>query len=255
MIPNRINFVIDDASATGSDNFKLDGQFIIIGATLATEVPVCRLLDVQPMSFKKTVAVAQTLQAQVITFTGTTNLITYALTITQLDPIAENFNSFPITITTPATGTISPTTIAEQFRDAINANPQIHIAATGTTTLVLTAETGYATFSIKVVDAGLGTSVAAASPAGVYPFGLSPYYDLQRVGLTSSDYTGSTSGYTKYTWVADNLAGLTNYDTTRKPVQVNVFINTDDASAAALITTIDGIFASATYQAGEFEIP
>ncbi len=255
MIPNRINFVLDSVSATGTDNFKLDGQFIVIGTSTTTQVEVCRLLDVQPKSFKKTVAVAETLQAQVVTFTGTTNSITYGLSITQLDPVSENFITVPITLTTPAVGTISPTTIGDQFRTAINSNPQLHIAATGTTTLILTAETGYATFSIDVTNAGLGTSVAAASPAGVYPFGKTPYYDLQRVGLTSSDYAGSTAGYTKYTWFADNRAGETNYDMTRKPVQVNLFINTDDADAAALITSIDAVFASASYQAGEFEIP
>jgi hypothetical protein len=240
-LPRIQNFVIDSVSATTTDHFKVSLQQVWIGATAATQVPVCRYLDILPGSYKKTAAKATiTAGTGTITPVGTTNGITYGVRITQLNPVTQNYYIGTYVVTTPDTGSITATTISTQLRAAINADPNIHVLAAGSSTVTLTAETPYATFDVEIVNAGLGLTYAAGTP-GVYTFGITPYYDLLRCGLTTSDFTGSTAGYTKISFVA-NVPASDNTFSAAQPTTFNVFINTDDADAAALIAAIKDLF-------------
>lgn len=253
-----LNFVIDAASATSTDNIALVNQILFVGSAATTLQPVARFLNIRPETVKKKVTVAQTLQKTTVTFTGTSNSQTYSLRIMSLDPVTQVLDVQTYTITTPATGTVSATTIANQFNAVIDADANARVAATGGATLVLDAVTGYAAFTVTAPLVGDGTATIAytggANVAGVYPFGLTPYYDLQRWGLVAGDYTGSTAGYSRYRFVADQQAAEVNTLTAEQPAIVNIWINTDSANAAALITAADAIFALAVYNRESVEL-
>lgn len=247
-----LNFVIDVVSATTTDHFVVLNEDLHLGASLTTRTPVCKMLYVRPPVIKK-IAAAEVLQVQVATVTGTSNGVSYSLVVTSYDPTTETPLRITYTITTPTTGTITATTIAAQIVAAITANPNSHVTATNAAgAITITAKTGYATFQLSNGNAGDGTGTmvfTAPSTAGVIPFGLTPYYDLLRQGLVAGQYTGSTAGYTLYTFVADKILAENNAGTYMQPSKVNIFINTDDADAAALIVAIDLVLNAATYAA------
>lgn len=254
---NIYNVVIDSVSATTTDHFALLNQYMHVGASLTTRTPLFRLLDCRPPVIKK-IAAAEVLQVQDVTVTGTTNGVSYSFTITSWDNVNQQMLAIPVPITTPSTGTITATTIAAQLVASITANSNSHVTAANVAGVItLTAKTGYATFRVTVNNQGDGTgTVVASAPstAGVVAFGKSPYIDLQRWGLTSTQYTGSTAGYTAYFIIADKMYLETNNVTTQHPWFINVFINTDDADAAALITAIDLLLNLAAYNAQEFDL-
>lgn len=254
-----LNFVIDAAEAAAASNVTLINQMVHIGPTLVTRTRVHRLLDVRPGSVVKNVTAAEVLQVQDITAVGTTNGVTYAFTVSSWDPVTQSLLSTTYTITTPTTGTITATTIAVQLVAAITADVNARVTAANVAGVVtVTAKTGYATFQLKVVNQGDGTGTlvvtAAPSTAGVIAFGKAPYLDLQREGLNSTQYTGSTAGYTLYTWVTEILLAENNTHTVHQPAKINIWINMDDAQAAALVTAIDVILNAAAYQPQEFDL-
>lgn len=254
---NIQNYVIDAAEAASTSNFVVLNQYVHIGATLTTRTPVFRLLDARPPVIFKATA-AEVLQVQDVTVTGTANGVTYSFNVQSYYSLLQQQVSIPVTITTPSTGTITATTIAAQIVAAITANTNSHVTATNVAGVItLTAKTGYAVFRVTVNNQGDGTGTMVASTpstAGVIAFGKSPYIDLQRWGLTPAQYTGSTAGYSAYFIIADQMYAETNAVTTQKPSHVNIWINTDDAQAAALITAIDLVLNAATYQPQEFDL-
>lgn len=254
---NILNYVIDAASGTTTDNVALLNQYIHIGATLTARTPVFRLLDARVPIIKKVTA-AEVLQVQDVTAVGTTNGVTYSFTVTSWYSLLEQMVSITYTITTPTTGAVTATTIAAQLVATITANTNSHVTAANVAGVItLTAKTGYATFRVAINNQGDGTgtlTASAPSTAGVIAFGKTPYVDLQRWGLTSSQYAGSTAGYTAYFIIAEQLYAETNDVTTQKPSQINIWINTDDADAAALVTAIDLLFNLAAYNAQEFDL-
>lgn len=255
---NTQNYVIDAAAAASTDNVALINQYLHIGATLTTRTPVARELDIRFPVIKK-VAAAEVLQVQDITAVGTSNGVTYSFNVNSYNPVTQGIVTIPVTITTPTTGTVTATTIADQIVAQITANANSHVTASNVAGVVtLTAKTGYATFQLKVVNQGDGTGTLTITDppttAGVIAFGLTPYTDLLRAGLQTGQFTGSTAGYSLYTFVVDQLYAETNAVTTQHPSIINIWINTDDAQAAALITAIDALFNVAAYNAQEFDL-
>lgn len=250
---NIYNVVIDVVSATTTDHFALINENLHLGATLTTRTPVCMHKDIRTPVIKK-IAAAEVLQVQHIVAVGTTNNVTYSFNVNSYNPATQSIVTIPVTITTPTSGTVTATTIGAQIIAAIAANPNSHVTATAAAgDVTITAKTGYAVFQLKVVNQGDGagtlTVTNPVTTAGVIAFGLTPYIDLQRQGLVAGQYAGSTAGYTLYTFVADQMFAETNAVTTQHPTVVNIWINNDDADAAALITAIDLVLNAATYAA------
>jgi len=136
-----------------------------------------------------TAPVAETLQVATITPTAVASTA-YGITISQYDyntgnPIVKQYY-----YTTAASGDTA-TTIGDAFRSQINADPTIKVAATGTTTLVLTAETGYAQFQVIKTGSTVGnTSLAVvATTPGVVAIGTLAALARQGITLPSASYT------------------------------------------------------------------
>ena len=243
---NILTFVIDAASATTTDNVKQLQQKLWVGATAAKQVPVCRFLDIIPASYKKKVANAATNGVNTLTFVGTANSTEYAFLVRQYNQATRNFFQKTYSFVTPSNGPVSATTIALQAKGLLDADPQFHgTVAAALGVLTITTEAGY---EIVVYDNVTGDVTPAVTTAGVLSYGITPYYALTQYGLVAgTDFTGSTSGYTTYTF--DYTVPLAPESTTsQSAVQTCViFINTDSANAAALITAIDTIFAQAAF--------
>lgn len=253
-----LNYVIDAAAAASTDNFAEINGILHIGSLLTTRTPVNRFLDIRFPVIKQVTA-AEVLQVQDITVVGTTNGVTYSFLVNSYDPLYEVFRPTPYIIQTPTTGTLTATTIAAQLVALITADPNARVTAANVAGVItVTAKTGYSTFQLKPINAGDGTGTLTVtqppSTLGVIAFGKTPYLDLQRQGLTSSQYTGSTAGYTLYTYVTEQQYAETNDVTTQHPAKVNIWINTDDAQAAALVTAIDVVFNAAAYRQATFDI-
>ncbi len=243
---NRFTIVLDTLSATSTANFTKTNTPIISagdGTTPAKLAPLCSIYDIVPNSVIKMAAnTSGTAGTGTIAPTGTTNGVTYAVRITQLDPVTQDYYENDYYITTPAAGSVTATTISAQFIAKINNDPNLHItASTSGTDVLLTAAVAYATFDVNVLVLGLGLTYTAGT-LGVYKFGVTPYYDLARTGVDTTTIVGSASGYTLYSWVA-NVPDLTsNMEKAGKPTQFNVWVNLSDSNGAALVTAIDAIW-------------
>lgn len=106
--------------------------------------------DVQPNTIVKETAITSA-TAGVITFTvGATpgNSATYTLQFYQPIPSSStqsttNNGLKTYTVVTPATGTPTATTVADQFRLLFTAEGTTYVTATGTATLIITANTNF----------------------------------------------------------------------------------------------------------------
>lgn len=249
---NKYNVAIDAAAATSTDNIALIDQYLCVGTALTTRQPVCRLLDIINGTFKKTAATAEVLRVQDVTFVGTANSTTYIIYIEQLNPMTEEMVSQNFIYTTDATATVTATIIAAAFVSIINANDRFNITASNVAgVMTLTAQAGYPVFTVKSIQSPSGgITVAAAATAGTVSQGFTPYYNMLREGMILGGtgiygFSGATLGYTWYTFeyyyrtIGENDAKHTK--------ECNIFINLDDAQAAALVTAADAIFALAAY--------
>ncbi len=254
----KYNVVIDAASGTTTDNIALIDQVLHVGSALTTRQPVCRLLDIKNGSFKKIASAAESLRIQVVTVAGTANSTDYELEFEIFNLLTQEIQIITVPIRTPDTTSVTATTIGDQFAAAINANSQLHMTAVNAAgAITLTALTGYPVFSVRgtVYPAG-GISIAAASPLGAPPKGRTPYYNLIFPGLVLGsgnyyNFAGSTAGYTQYyfEYYKPNVGSPGN-----ALMECNIFINLDDADAAALVTAADAIFALATYNQEAFQV-
>lgn len=248
------NVVVDAVSATTTDHFALVNRVLYLGETAAKKRPFMNFLDIKPESLKKKAATAETLQVD--TYDTTSAVLTtgthYAFEISQMNPADGSLVTRTITFDVPATVTTRALLSAYAVTQ-INAMDALKVtAAVSTNDFTVTAQTGYAIFHSRLVEAN-GVTVSTTT-AGVYPYGKTPYYDLQKWGLTSSDYAGSTAGYTSYTWTTYNAIGGSNSLAQAEELLCNLWINTDDGDAAALITAIDAVWAVAAYNRETVEL-
>lgn len=198
----RRQIVFDTIQATHAD-VVLANQKITAKTSAAGQEFICLYKDLIAGGVSIQAKVAETSQVTTLTAVGTTNSITYSIKITQYLGLALGTKTWSFVVTTPATGTISPTTIGDQFRTQINANTQIKVTASGTTTLILTADAGYPFFTCKLINLGLGLTAAATTP-GVAARGLAAnltangaVLNTAGVAFTGSAYTQMTFNYTK----------------------------------------------------------
>ena len=254
----KYNVVIDAASGTTTDNIALIDQVLHAGPSLTTRQPICRLLDIKNGSFKKTASAAESLRIQVVTFAGTANAVDYEIEFETYNLLTQEMQIITVPYRTPDAGSVTATTIGDAFAAAINGNTQLHMTAVNAAGAVtLTALTGYPIFTVRAtIQPSGGITVATASPLGAPPKGRNPYYNLIFPGLvlgsgSYNSFAGSTAGYTQYyfEYYKPNVGGP-GYAL----MECNIFINLDDADAAALVTAADAIFALATYNQEAFQV-
>ena len=179
--PNEFYQVLDTIQATAADLSVSDGLYKI-GNPLKT---VGYFKDFA--SAKITAPVAEQLQVTTLTPVAAANS-TYSFFITQWDPASGNMRTWQYSYETPASGATA-TTIGDFFRTAINADTTIHIAATGTATLILTAEAGYPVFQVGITNVGGGLT-AVTGTAGIPAVNTVAMLTAQGfLGLTGATYT------------------------------------------------------------------
>ena len=176
-----------------------------------------------------TAPVTEVLQVSTITPTAVASTV-YGLTLSQYDYNTGNNIVKQYTYTTASSGD-TPTTIGDAFRSQINADPTIKVAATGTTTLVLTAETGYPQFQVIKTGSTVGNASLAVAPttAGVVAIGTTAALARQGITLPSASYTQIHIEY-------NQNSGLNLKDQVTLASVFDLYINQAATNRATLVT-------------------
>ena len=180
----QYNYIVAANTVVATD-IVLDAGILSFGVPAATALrPICDFQDLIPGACKIIAGVAEVVQIDTITFTAVAST-DYIFRIEQWDATNQVMikRSYPYT-SLPSGDTA--TTIGNAFRTAINADPRIKVAATGTTTLILTAEAGYPTFTTYNIEPT--ATALVLTQAGVVAIGTTAALALQGVtvgaGLT-----------------------------------------------------------------------
>jgi hypothetical protein len=184
-----------------------------------------------PSITKATITAPVTEVLQVTTITPAAVASTaYGITIAQYDYATGNDIVKQYYYETAASGDTA-TTIGDAFRSQINADPTIKVAATGTTTLILTAETGYAQFRVIKTGSTVGnTSLAVvATTAGVVAIGTQAALARQGITLPSATYTQIHIEY-------NQNSGLNLKDQVTLASVWDLYISQGATNRAALVT-------------------
>lgn len=250
-----LNVVVDAVSATTTDHFALVNRVLYLGETAAKKRPVMNFLDIQGDSLEFTAAGAAT--PQVDTFDTTSAVLTnstlYVIRFVQTNQADGSTVTIDVPFQIPATGTTNRAALSAIAVAAINGMDALKLtAAVSTDNFTVTGQTGYEIFhSILVAANGI---IFSTTTPGVYAFGRTPYYDLLKQGVDPSQYTGSTLGYSCYGWTGTVPFGETNAKANAQKVKVNLWLNTDDADTAALITAINVVWAQAAFNREALEL-
>lgn len=237
--PNQTYQVLNTIQAAAAD-FELVGGVISVGDPLET---LCRYNDV--IDAKIIPAQAETLQVRTLTPVAANNS-TYAFWIRQLNPFTGAYYYWEGSTTTPASGGTA-TTIGDAFRASINAQTaagNLKVAATGTTTLILTATTGYPVFETGFIELGGGFTAAATTP-GVVAIGTAAL--LESIGIE-----GATAGpYTAVVITYARIMGYNNTDPERQRSTFTWYLNeADSTDYADLVEVIEYSLSGRTVSAG-----
>ena len=219
--PNEWYQVLDSIQAAHADMSIVNG-LIRSGNPL---VAVCKFADIT----KATITAPVTEQLQVTTLTPVAAAnSTYTFNITQYNYTTGNLDFFTYSLVSAASGDTA-TTIGDKFRAMINANPAIHIAATGTTTLILTAETGYAVFTVTITATGGGLTQSTGT-AGIQA--VNTLAQLQALGFT----TAAAASYTVVHLEFNQPTGKDNKDQVTLASEFDLLISQGATNRAALVT-------------------
>jgi hypothetical protein len=229
--PNYRVIVLDAVQAGGAD-WVLDNGVFSIGNPLTA---LCHYRDI--VKSKITAPVAEQLQVTTLTPTAAANSV-YEITIQQYNPNSGTYWTQSWSYTTAASGD-DATSISTYFRTAVNAATAagvLKIAATGTSTLILTALTGYAKFTVVINRTGGGFTQSTGT-AGIAAVGTVAALALQGITVTAGPYTQVAIEY-------NPIGGYDNTDPNRLNSNVLILVNGADGDAAALVTkmryTLDG---------------
>lgn len=221
-------YIVLDAIAGTAADLTFDAGDAVIGSSTSGKltIPYKRIIK---SAYKKQAKVAET--AQVSTGTPTAaNSTYYWVTITQNVVDGKNYTN---TYSYESDATATATEICDGIRNAINKDAQVKVTASGTTTLILTADTGYSQF---LVSCSTNISMAATTP-GVYAKNTGQI--LYDAGFTS---VTTTNNYTSYTYVVEVLKPASNPGEFASSRQTYiVFLNEGDGDCAALVTAMDNM--------------
>lgn len=168
------------------------------------------------------VSLAEGIQGWTLTPTAVASF-RYSFEITQYDKTSKTFIKELCSYTSLASGDTA-TTIGNAFRAQIAAKKNIHVTASGSTTLIVKGQTGYPMISVKITSANWGASdpvatqvaVTVASYTAATPTVLTStahgLLDGQVVVLASSDNTHLQAGTYRVCGVTANTFKLTSTD-------------------------------------------
>lgn len=178
--------VLDTIQALGADAAFSGGNLILTGFPAFS---LKQIVNVQKYTYTAGVA-------QVTTGTPTAaDSTTYQIVIETSSIFDSTPKLFTFILEDSGTGATA-TTICDAFRAQINANTDIPITASGTTTLVLTADSPYFTFT--VVNSGPGVIAFVTGTPGVVGIGAGALLGLDEIGQIAGFTTSSTGTYTYY---------------------------------------------------------
>lgn len=241
MSKNKYNVVCAPVGAT-TNYAKVVNGILYLGNGATNIIPVCKMSDTS--NWKKTVAAATVAQVGDVVFVGTANSTVYSFWYKEYNKNTQEWVSHYIHYTTPASGTVSATTIGAAIAALINGNSQIHATAVNASgTVTITAVSDYPVYKIIVDEAGGGITVSSPSTAGVVGYGMSPYVALTNAGISPDDIPSSTSGYTGYTFEYNVPYQGENNMSVEACLDGSLFINTDATGAAGLISAVDLLIA------------
>ena len=232
--PNQGYLVVNTVQASGAD-LTLNNGVISFGNPAQT---ICKYLDITKASV--TASVAEVLQVTTLTPTAAANSV-YEILIEQFNPVTGNTMTFQYSYTTAASGDTA-TTIGNYFRELITADPLIKIAATGTTTLILTAEAGYAQFTVTILQTGGGFTQSTGT-AGVVAVGTTAALALQGITVSGAAYTTVHMEWTPVT-------GATVKTPNGTPFVLDIYLNEADGDTAALTAKFQYTLAGREVSAG-----
>jgi hypothetical protein len=232
--PNQGYLVVDTIQAAGADLTLNNG--VISFRNPAQNI--CRYLDITKASV--TAAVTEQLQVTTLTPVNAANSV-YEILIQQFNPVTGETMTFQYSHTTAASGS-SATTICDYFRDLINADQLIKIAATDTATLILTAEAGFAQFTVTILQTGGGFTQSTGT-AGIVAVGTTAALALQGITVSGTDYTTVHMEWTPVT-------GATVKTPNGTPFVLDIYLDEDASNYAGLLAKFQYILAGRSVSAG-----
>lgn len=218
--PNTQYLVLTNPAVTSSSWVLANGVITINGQQ------VCKYKELRKASV--TASVNETLQVTTLTPTAAANS-TYQIMIQQYNFSTGKTYTATYTYTTAAAGDTA-TTIGDYFRGQINADPTLRVVATGTTTLILTAEAGFPVFTVTILSVGGGLTQSTGTP-GVVAVGTTAALALQGITVTGANYTTVHLEYAPIT-------GLNIKDSTDVYSVYDLYLDTTDTQTGPLVTVI-----------------
>lgn len=223
--PNKTYIVADVYAAT---SWVMAAGVITWGDPLATDAQVVTKYNAITKA-SITPAVAETLQVTTLTPVAANNSV-YQFIIQQYNFSTGKTYTGTYTYTTAASGDTA-TTIGDAFRSQINNDQNIKVAATGTTTLVLTAEAGFPVFTVTILQVGGGLTQATGTP-GVVAVGTSAALALQ--GIT----VGAANTYTTVHIEYSPVTGQNIKDGVSVASVLDLYLEEGEADYAAVLADI-----------------
>lgn len=204
---------------------------------------ICEFLGIVPGSVRKKVFNAETLGVWTITPTSIVAGTTYTIEVTQIFPNATGANpkvkTRTLGVEIPAGG-YTATQLCDAFRaqyftGGLN---QFAITASGTSTLILTANAGTPIIIVRFVNTGSGAAGdVVQTTAGVAAFGSAA--TLIANGVPASQATGTQ--YTLYSLEYSTKTGKSNSQDVSQSDRVWIWLNEADSDYATAITNTDRV--------------
>ncbi len=241
---NSIRHIVLNTIAASAADLVVNNQTVYIGKSILGKYKNL----VGGSTRKETAITSETAGVVTVTPPGTVvNDVDYGFYLTQWNPSARGaspkYVSSLISVHTPATGSLTATTLCNQFRNEYFAlQNMFHVAATGTSTLILTADAG------SPVIYGSATSLSslsspvtlAVSPIGIMKRGVPAA--MEALGVPSDLITGAA--YTLYSFETDDKVGVSNSMSVQQAGITYLWLLESATNYSTLITRLDEFVAS-----------
>lgn len=241
------HIILDTIAVTGDDISVVNRHLYINGVLL---------WKFDDVSVATKVANVSSETAGVLTYTPTAtpaNATTYYVSFTVSNPNAEGAQNDPlifnVAVNTPATGSLTATTLVTQFKNALaNAPYTTYVTASGSSTLVLTATTGYPviignnTPDITVVQTTQGVALAG-TVAEMEALGAG---DNNTVWASGTAGTFAGTAYDLYYATAFTNIGEQNTTRVNQGTQICLWVNAGATNKSTFETALENVLKGGT---------